>query len=188
MDFTALRTQVIELLQREQRLSYRALQRQFALDDEDLEALKDELLYAKRLAVDEDGRVLVWTGGTASAPTTASPVPPPATSGGASAQGEAALVVPSTPDAERRQLTVQAIMTVGTVIDPGAIAPAPNVAMHRYLPHVALLPDCALVVTHAGFGTVMAVLAHGVPLLCKPCHDLLYISGDFRRLYPVGTT
>jgi len=22
---------------------------------------------------------------------------------------------------------------------------------------------------------------------CKPCHDLLYISGDFRRLYPVGT-
>jgi hypothetical protein len=31
MDFTALRTQVIALLQREQRLSYRALQRQFAL-------------------------------------------------------------------------------------------------------------------------------------------------------------
>jgi hypothetical protein len=29
MDFTALRTQVIELLQREQRLSYRALQRIF---------------------------------------------------------------------------------------------------------------------------------------------------------------
>jgi hypothetical protein len=21
---------------------------------------------------------------------------------------------------------------------------------------------------------------------CKACHDLLYISGDFRRLYPVG--
>jgi len=36
MDFTTLRTQVIELLQREQRLSYRALKRQFALDDEDL--------------------------------------------------------------------------------------------------------------------------------------------------------
>src|SRR5262249_28702589 len=64
MDFTALRTQVIELLQREQRLSYRALKRQFALDDEDPEALKDELIYAKRLAVDEDGRVLVWTGET----------------------------------------------------------------------------------------------------------------------------
>jgi MGT family glycosyltransferase len=65
-------------------------------------------------------------------------------------------------------LPVQAIMTVGTVIDLGAIAPAPNVAIHRYLPHAALLPDCALVVTHVGFGTVMTVLAHGVPLLCLP--------------------
>jgi MGT family glycosyltransferase len=65
-------------------------------------------------------------------------------------------------------LPVQAIITVGAAIDPGAIAPAPNVALHRYLPHAALLPDCALVVTHAGFGTVMAVLAHGVPLLCLP--------------------
>jgi MGT family glycosyltransferase len=65
-------------------------------------------------------------------------------------------------------LPVQAIMTVGTVVDPGVIEPAPNVAMHRYLPHTALLPDCALVVTHAGFGTVMTVLAHGVPLLCLP--------------------
>ena len=25
-----------------------------------------------------------------------------------------------------------------------------------------------------------------VPIPFKPCHDLLYISGDFRRLYPVG--
>jgi predicted ATPase/class 3 adenylate cyclase len=106
MDFTTLRTQVIELLQREQRLSYRALKRQFSLDDEDLEALKDELLYAKRLAVDEDGRVLVWTGGTSSTPPTASPVPLPATPAISPAQGEAAPVVPSTPDAERRQLTV----------------------------------------------------------------------------------
>jgi MGT family glycosyltransferase len=65
-------------------------------------------------------------------------------------------------------LPVQAIMTVGTVIDPGAIEPAPNVALHRYLPHAALLPGCALVVTHVGFGTVMAALAHGVPLLCLP--------------------
>lgn len=65
-------------------------------------------------------------------------------------------------------LPVQAIVTVGTAIDPGTIEPAPNVAIHRYLPHAALLPDCALVVTHAGFGTVMAVLAHGVPLLCLP--------------------
>jgi class 3 adenylate cyclase len=106
MDFTALRTQVIALLQCEQRLSYRALKRQFALDDEDLEALKDELIYAKQLAVDEDGRVLVWTGGTSSAPTTASPVPLSATPEVSPARAGASPIGPPTPEAERRQLTV----------------------------------------------------------------------------------
>jgi class 3 adenylate cyclase/predicted ATPase len=114
MDFTALRTQVIALLQREQRLSYRALQRQFALDDEDLEALKDELIYAKKLAVDEEGRVLVWTGGTSSAPPTASPVPLPATPDVSPAQGATAAVAPPTPEAERRQLTVLFCDLVGS--------------------------------------------------------------------------
>ena len=65
-------------------------------------------------------------------------------------------------------LPVQAIITVGTAIEPGAIESAPNVAIHGYLPHAVLLPNCTLVVTHAGFGTVMTVLAHGVPLLCLP--------------------
>jgi class 3 adenylate cyclase len=76
------------------------------LDDDLLEDLKEDLIYAKKLAVDEDGRVLVWTGGTSSAPPPASSVPLPATPDVSPAQGEAALVVPSTPDAERRQLTV----------------------------------------------------------------------------------
>ncbi len=31
-----------------------------------------------------------------------------------------------------------------------------------------MLPHAALVVTHAGLGTVMSALAHGVPLLCVP--------------------
>jgi class 3 adenylate cyclase len=106
MDFTALRTQVMALLQGEGRVAYRALKLQFQLDDDTIEALKDDLIYAKKLAVDEDGRVLVWTGGTASAPPPASPVPLPATPDISPAQGEAAPVVPPTPDAERRQLTV----------------------------------------------------------------------------------
>ena len=106
MDFTALRTQVMALLQGEGRVAYRALKLQFQLDDDTIEALKDDLIYAKKLAVDEDGRVLVWTGGTSSAPPTASSVPLPATPDVSPAQGEAAPVVPPTPDAERRQLTV----------------------------------------------------------------------------------
>jgi class 3 adenylate cyclase len=106
MDFTTLRTQVMALLQGEGRVAYRALKLQFQLDDDTIEALKDDLIYAKKLAVDEDGRVLVWTGGTSSPPPPASSVPLPATPDVSPAQGEAALVVPSTPDAERRQLTV----------------------------------------------------------------------------------
>ena len=106
MDFTALRTQVMTLLQGEGCVTYRALKLQFQLDDDTLEALKDDLIYAKKLAVDEDGRVLVWTGGTSSAPASISPVPLPATSDVSPTQGEAAPITPLTPDAERRQLTV----------------------------------------------------------------------------------
>jgi hypothetical protein len=58
---------VLDLLQREQRVAYRVLKRRFQLDDEILEDLKEDVIYAKKLAVDEDGRVLVWTGGTSSA-------------------------------------------------------------------------------------------------------------------------
>ena len=62
MTFDEVLAQVQELLQREQRVSYRGLKRRFALDDDYLEDLKEELIGAKRLAVDEDGRFLVWTG------------------------------------------------------------------------------------------------------------------------------
>jgi class 3 adenylate cyclase len=75
MDYHAVRTQVLALLQQEKRVAYRVLKRQFQLDDELLEDLKDDLIYAKKLAVDEEGRVLVW----ASAPGTTAPaatVPP----------------------------------------------------------------------------------------------------------------
>ncbi len=65
MQFYEVLAQVIELLQRQGRVSYRALKRQFDLDNEYLEDLKAEIIKAKRLAVDEDGDVLVWTGGTA---------------------------------------------------------------------------------------------------------------------------
>src|SRR5262245_33380329 len=99
MDYDAVLTQVVTLLQQGQRLSYRVLKLRLQLDDDTLEALKEDLIYAKKLAVDEDGRVLVWTGGTSSAPTTAAPERSPA-------QGEAAPVGPAPPDAERRQLTV----------------------------------------------------------------------------------
>jgi class 3 adenylate cyclase/tetratricopeptide (TPR) repeat protein len=65
--FFEVLTQVIELLQREGRVSYRALKREFGLDDAYLDDLKAEIIQVKKLAVDEDGVVLVWTGNPASA-------------------------------------------------------------------------------------------------------------------------
>src|SRR6516164_1278202 len=67
MTFEELLDQAIALLQRRGRLTYRALKRQFNLDDDYLEDLKAELIQGQRLAVDEDGAVLVWTGAGATA-------------------------------------------------------------------------------------------------------------------------
>src|SRR5213596_1277425 len=63
MTVEELIAEVVALLQREGRVSYRMLKRRFSLDDDYLEDLKEEVIYAKRLAVDEDSKVLVWTGG-----------------------------------------------------------------------------------------------------------------------------
>src|SRR5262245_36056729 len=105
MTFDDVLAQIIDLLQREKRVSYRALKRRFALDDEYLEDLKDELIKAKRLAMDEEGAVLVWTGDTPTVTLQAdqSPQQP-------AAHQQPSLPVtplsPTPPDAERRQLTV----------------------------------------------------------------------------------
>src|SRR5262249_56753053 len=55
---------------------------------------------------DEAAALLCGLGGPPTAPPPASPVPLPATPEVSPAQGEAAPIAPSTPEAERRQLTV----------------------------------------------------------------------------------
>src|ERR1043166_1625381 len=62
MNFEEILDHAIAMLQRRGRITYRTLKRQFQLDDAALEDLKEELMYGQRLAVDEDGRVLVWMG------------------------------------------------------------------------------------------------------------------------------
>jgi hypothetical protein len=66
MKFSETVDQASEFLRRRERVSYRALKREFDLDDEALEDLKAELIDAQRIAVDEDGKVLVWVGSLAS--------------------------------------------------------------------------------------------------------------------------
>src|SRR5215468_5722554 len=108
MTFYEMLEQVIALLQRHGRLSYRALKVQFELDDDRLNLLKEELIDIQHVARDQDGRMLLWTG-------EASTPPEPAIV--QSAQHEVRLedqrtlveappAEPRSPEAERRQLTV----------------------------------------------------------------------------------
>jgi len=68
MDFYEVLNQIHDLLRSRGRVAFRALQRQFDLADEDIEALKDELIYAQQVAADEDNRIFVWAGYNAQAP------------------------------------------------------------------------------------------------------------------------
>jgi class 3 adenylate cyclase len=107
MDFYAVIEQVLALLRSRGRVPYRALKLQLQLDDDAIEALKDELIHAQHVAVDEEGRVLVWTGGQDGTP---APAPSPTGPSGHPADRPAG-VTPQPPearppDAERRQLTV----------------------------------------------------------------------------------
>ena len=70
MTFDDILAQILDLLRRQGRASYWALKRRFDLYDDDIAGLKDESIRAQRLAVDEDGKVLVWIGQAASAPAT----------------------------------------------------------------------------------------------------------------------
>jgi hypothetical protein len=65
MSFIEVVDRVVELLRHRGRVSYRVLKREFDLSEDDLEDLKVELIAAARVAADEDGKVLVWTGDTA---------------------------------------------------------------------------------------------------------------------------
>jgi class 3 adenylate cyclase len=77
MGFYESLDQILDLLQRRGRVTYRALQREFNLDDALLADLKEELLYAQHPVV-EEGRGLVWMGDAASvAARLTAPVPIP---------------------------------------------------------------------------------------------------------------
>ena len=188
MDFYAVLSEVEDLLRSRGRVSYRALKVQYALDDERLGAVREELLYAHPGKVVEDGQGLVWTAGAS-----------------------------GTPDAERRQLTVMFCDVVGSTpmasqFDPEewrevmrAFYETCEKVIARFDGHVAnYLGDGLLVyfgypraheddaqrAVRAGLGIVEAVgqlnavLAekHGVTLAVRlGCHTGLVVVGELVR-------
>ena len=68
-----------------------------------------------------------------------------------------------------RDEPIDLVLTIGRDRDPAELGLQPaNVHVERYIPIDALLPHCDLVVAHAGFGTVSAALAGGVPMVLIP--------------------
>jgi len=72
-----------------------------------------------------------------------------------------------------RDEPVNLLIALGFDQDPARLGPLPpHVRVQPTLPQVALLPRCALLVSHGGFNSVKEALADGVPLVIVP------IAGD----------
>src|SRR5437763_14298287 len=129
MTFEEILDHAIAMLQRRGRVTYRTLRLQFQLDEEQMEALKEALIDAERLAVDEEGRILVWAGPPASPPTASTAQV--ATQDNSPDQAPPVADVPATAaghisrpaDAERRQLTVMFCDLVDSTVLSGQLDP-----------------------------------------------------------------
>ena len=158
MDFVAVVDQAIALLRQRGRLTYRTLQLQFQLDDTHLAVLKDELIKGQRLATDEDGDVLVWTG----APETVAPGETPAPAPLAYTPpylAEKILTSRAALAGERKQVTI----LFADIKDSTELIKDldPEAAQHLLDPALHLMMDAV----HRFEGTVNQVLGDGIMAL-----------------------
>jgi MGT family glycosyltransferase len=66
------------------------------------------------------------------------------------------------------RLHVRVLVTTGPAIDPASVPSPGNTVVLRSAPHAQLFRQAAVVVTHAGMGTVTRALTCGVPIVCIP--------------------
>jgi MGT family glycosyltransferase len=68
-----------------------------------------------------------------------------------------------------RDEPINLLLAVGRDQDPARFGAQPaHIRIERYLPHELLLPRCDVVITHGGYGSVMACLSAGVPMVVIP--------------------
>jgi UDP:flavonoid glycosyltransferase YjiC (YdhE family) len=65
-------------------------------------------------------------------------------------------------------LPVRALVTLGPALADAAFDAPANVRLERFVPHGAVLPEAAALVTQCGMSTVAKALGHGVPMVCIP--------------------
>jgi hypothetical protein len=167
MTFEEILNQAMAMLQRQGRVSYRALKRQFDLDDAYVEDVKLELIEVHQVAVDQDNTMLVWTGDA--------PAPPPPAAAPAADRGrppdpapltytppylvEKILTTRRALEGERKQVTVLFADLKGSTelirdLDPEA-------AQHLLDPALQHMMDAV----HRFEGTVNQVLGDGIMAL-----------------------
>ena len=188
--FAEIRAQVLALLQQEGRVAYRVLKRQFALDDDYIEDLKADLIDAKRLALDEDGKVLVWTGGAAPAPPPAAVLASPPERAPVAYTpahlSEKILTTRTALEGERKQVTVLfADLKDSTELIRGL---DPEAAQQLLDPAIHIMMEAV----HRFEGTVNQVLGDGIMALfgapiahedhaLRACYAALAMQAELRR-------
>src|SRR5499426_57848 len=190
MTFEEILDQAIAMLQRRGRLTYGTLKRQFQLDDAALEDLTNELIKGQRLARDEDGAVLVWTG-AAIPPSAPAPAPPPATAPAPLAYTppylvEKILTTRSALEGERKQVTVLYADLKGSTelirdLDPEAAQKLLDPALQRMMDAVhrfeVTVNDVAGDGMMAMFGAPIAHEDHAL----RACYAALAMQAELRR-------
>ena len=65
-------------------------------------------------------------------------------------------------------MPVRALVTVGPSLDAASFRAPPNAILETFVPHSAVLPHAATMVTQCGLGSLTKALRHGVPMVCVP--------------------
>ena len=64
------------------------------------------------------------------------------------------------------QIDADVVFTVGRNVDPASIGSIPaNVHVEQFVPQDRIIPRASLVLSHAGLGTMLGALYHGVPMV-----------------------
>jgi UDP:flavonoid glycosyltransferase YjiC (YdhE family) len=73
---------------------------------------------------------------------------------------------------------LQLVITTGS-LDPAELGELPsNVTAVRYRPQEEILPNCSAVIHHAGAGTMLGALAHGLPQVALPQAADNFVNAD----------
>jgi MGT family glycosyltransferase len=65
-------------------------------------------------------------------------------------------------------LGTRVLVLTGPELDPSEVPGGPGVRVESYVPHAAVLPHAAVVISHGGMGSLLEAFRAGVPSVCIP--------------------